>query len=365
MACRLHCAQADAPQSAYPNSRETALKSAVMSLNPESHLRDIHADHFDLAGACSWMSHICGPHLLKASSPGRIQFRHSANVLKSMSTTLGIIEYGTDVTVGIDDLDSFNSYSVSLPLCGEQELHKAGKRLLSNPEQGVIVAPNESQELSIAGNCRKLQVVISRAAMNKSLEDMLQRPISEPLRFDAGMDAVQGATASWWRMAKHFIEEMESGELYGQLLFNRDLESALVKGLILAQPNNYSDALRDTLGTRMPHYLVRARDYIHRHAREELCIEDIEVASGVSRFKLFEGFRKYIEMSPMAYLKKYRLSAVRQEILEGSGMRNISMIAMEWGFSHLGRFSSEYRKLFDETPSMTLQRAGARRSRSH
>lgn len=336
-----------------------------MSPKPESHLGDIHADRLDLAGACSWMSNICGPHQLKASTPGRIQFRHSANVLKSMSTTMGIIEYGTDVTVGIADVDSFNSYSLSLPLCGEQELSKVGERLHSDPEHGVIVAPNESQELSIAGNCRKLQVVISRAAMNKTLEDMLQRPMSGPLRFTSGMDAINGATASWWRMAKHFIEEMERGELYEQLVFSRDVESALVKGLILAQPNNYSDLLREALGVRMPHYLVRAKDYIHAHAREELHLEDIEAASGVSRFKLFEGFRKYFELSPMAYLKKYRLTAVRQEILEGRGLRNISVIAMEWGFSHLGRFSSEYRKLFDETPSMTLQRADTRRPRSH
>ncbi len=337
----------------------------MINSKPESHLRDIHADHFDLAGACSWMSHICGPHQLKASSPGRIQFRHSANVLKSMSTTLGIVEYGTDVTVGIADLDSFNSYSVSLPLCGEQELNKGGERLRSDAEHGVIIAPNETQELSIAGDCRKLQVVISRVAMNQTLEDLLQRPISEPLRFAAGMDAVNGAAASWWRMARHFIEEMERGELYDHLLFSRDLENALVKGLILAQPNNYSDALRDTLGVRMPHYLVRARDYIHAHAREDLCVEDIEAASGVSRFKLFEGFRKYIELSPMAYLKKYRLTGVRQEILERRGTRNISAIAMEWGFTHLGRFSSEYRKQFDESPSTTLQRAEVRRSRSH
>ena len=65
----------------------------------------------------------------------------------------------------------------------------------------------------------------------------------------------------------------------------------------------------------------------------------------------------------MVYLKKYRLNAVRQEILEHGSARNISAIAMGWGFTHLGRFSAEYRKLFDETPTMTLQRNEARRMR--
>lgn len=336
-----------------------------MSTKPEYHFRDIHADHLDLAGARSWMSNICGPHLLNASKPNRIQFHHSGNVLKSMSTTLGVIEYGTDVTVGVADVDSFNSYSLSLPLTGEQELNKGGALLRSDRDHGVIVSPNESQELSITGDCRKLQVVISRTAMRKTLEEMLQRPLDTPVCFEPEMDAVEGSSASWWRMARHFIEEMEHSELYGQLLFSRDLESALVKGLILAQPNNYSEELRQRLGVKLPHYLVRAKEFIHAHAREDLHLEDIEAAAGVSRFKLFEDFKKYFEMSPMAYLKKYRLGAVRQEILEDRSARNISVIAMGWGFSHLGRFSCEYRKLFDETPSMTLQRLEARRNCSH
>jgi AraC-like DNA-binding protein len=102
--------------------------------------------------------------------------------------------------------------------------------------------------------------------------------------------------------------------------------------------------------------LIRARQYIHDNAREALHLEDLEAAAGVSRFKLFDAFRKYFALSPMAYLKKYRLGAVRQEILEHGSTRTISEIALGWGFTHLGRFSAEYRKLFDESPSQTLQR---------
>jgi AraC-like DNA-binding protein len=247
---------------------------------------------------------------------------------------------------------------------GEQELSKNGCVLKSNRDQGVIISPNENQLLAISGDCRKVQVVITRAAMSESLEGLLQRPLDAPLRFESVMDAVDGASASWWRMARYFIAELErSSELYDQVAFTRDVESSLIKGLILAQPNNYSEELRDVLGVKLPGYLIRARQYIHDNAREALHLEDIEAAAGVSRFKLFEAFKKYFALSPMVYLKKYRLSAVRQDILEHGSARNISEIAMGWGFTHLGRFSAEYRKLFDETPSMTLQRNEARRMR--
>ena len=93
----------------------------------------------------------------------------------------------------------------------------------------MIIAPNERQELSIAGDCRKLQVVIGRTAMRKVLEEMLQRPIDTPLRFDPEMDALDGASASWWRTVRHISEEMARSELYAQAFFSSDLERALIK----------------------------------------------------------------------------------------------------------------------------------------
>ena len=62
----------------------------------------------------------------------------------------------------------------------------------------------------------------------------------------------------------------------------------------------------------------------------------------------------------MAYLKMHRLEAVRRDILADRAEGNVSSIAMNWGFSHLGRFSSDYKQLFGETPSQTFKRATRR-----
>ncbi len=105
--------------------------------------RDIRIDRYDLAGARAWMAGICGPHELQTRQPNRIQFHHKANVLKSMSTTLGRMEYGTDVTIGVEDAEHLNCYSLSLPIRGEQELLKDGRRLYSNQDQGLIVTPTK------------------------------------------------------------------------------------------------------------------------------------------------------------------------------------------------------------------------------
>ncbi|WP_244139373.1 helix-turn-helix transcriptional regulator [Burkholderia vietnamiensis] len=98
------------------------------------------------------------------------------------------------------------------------------------------------------------------------------------------------------------------------------------------------------------------------HVREDIALEDIERAAGVSRYKLFDAFRQYLGQTPMAYLKRYRLEAVRREILEDRSAGNLSSIALSWGLSHLGRFSSDYKALFGETPSETVKRTCARRN---
>ncbi|KIV72916.1 benABC operon transcriptional activator BenR [Pseudomonas sp. FeS53a] len=336
-----------------------------MNLNESPRCRGLLADCFDLAGARAWMAAICGPHRLDAARPERIRFHHSGNVLPTSAITLGHVEYGTDVTIGVGEEATLDCYSLSLPLGGEQELDLAGRRLRSDTGLGLVLSPDQSQRLTIAGNCRKLQVAIPRRALVEVLEALLERSVVQPLHFEPQMDAVDGATGAWWRMARHLTDELARGAaLYGQGLFSRDLESAFIKGLLLAQPNSYSDELQARQAPQLPHYLVRARDFMRTHARENLCLEDIERAAGVSRFKLFEGFRRYFGVSPMAFLKRHRLLAVRQALLDDHSPRNISAIAMAWGFTHLGRFSCEYRKLFGEPPSATLQRLAAQRDAS-
>jgi AraC-like DNA-binding protein len=319
--------------------------------------RDLLGRSTDLQGARSWMADICGPHWLKVHSRNTLHFQHTGSVFRSMATTVGCVEYGVDVTVGLEDRNPLNCYSVSLPLVGEQELVVDGRRLNSDVSRGIIITPSGEQELTIAGNCRKVLVAITRSAMRNVLEEMLQRPLDKPLVFQPGMDAVNGATASWWRMVRHLWVEMETPHsLYHSVSMTSDIETALIKGLLLAQPHNYSDEMACNRLASSPAYLKKVRQFLMDNAREEISAEDIEKIAGISRFKLYEDFKRYFGVPPMAYLRQYRLKQARQEIASSGSPKYISGIALDWGFNHLGRFSSQYREFFGELPSETAQR---------
>ncbi|MEX3672271.1 AraC family transcriptional regulator [Paraburkholderia phenoliruptrix] len=331
----------------------------VSQMQPTSERRfpDMRTAISDMDGARDWMASICGPHGLRATRPERLNFHQSGTVLHSTATTIGYVEYGTDVTIAVRSESPLNCYSVSLPVCGQQELSAHGQLWLSDRDRGLIVSPQESQDLDIAGDCRKIHLAIPRAALQRVLQTLLQRPVDTHIVFHPDMDAVTGDQASWWRMVKLLISELElSGPILPPFYLSGDFELTLLKGLLLSQPHNYSEQLAGRAAKTPPHYLTKARQFIENNARDPLALEDIERCAGVSRFKLFEGFREYFGCTPMGYLKQYRLEAVRREIIGDGSLRSISSAAMGWGISHLGRFSTEYKALFGESPSDTLKR---------
>ena len=61
----------------------------------------------------------------------------------------------------------------------------------------------------------------------------------------------------------------------------------------------------------------------------------------------------------MGYLRDARFARVREALRCAKAAENVTGIAMSLGFTHMGRFSVEYRKRFGESPSETLkQRRG-------
>ncbi|HEX2216571.1 MAG TPA: helix-turn-helix domain-containing protein, partial [Xanthobacteraceae bacterium] len=83
---------------------------------------------------------------------------------------------------------------------------------------------------------------------------------------------------------------------------------------------------------------------------------DLVRASGVPGRTLFQHFRDSRGSSPIRYLREARFQKVRETLVNADPAEKVTAIATRWGFSHLGRFSVEYRRRFGESPSDTLRR---------
>jgi transcriptional regulator GlxA family with amidase domain len=138
---------------------------------------------------------------------------------------------------------------------------------------------------------------------------------------------------------------------------HRHLEDTVMTMLLMDFPNNYSSALMKPRDGACPRHVRAAEEFIRTHAAEAITVEEVAAAAGVAVRTLFEGFQRFRQTTPMAYLKAVRLEAVRDELLAAPPSASVTEIAFNWGVSNLGRFAQSYRRRYDELPSQTLRRS--------
>ncbi len=109
--------------------------------------------------------------------------------------------------------------------------------------------------------------------------------------------------------------------------------------------------------------LDRALEFLRDADLAGLSVPQLCGASGVSQRTLEYAFLETYGMTPLAFLRRWRLHAVRRQLMcPPAGGLTITQAAYSEGFYQLGRFAAEYRLLFGERPLETLRRSPRLRS---
>jgi len=103
--------------------------------------------------------------------------------------------------------------------------------------------------------------------------------------------------------------------------------------------------------------VAKVNNYIKTHNRYPLTISELCQITNVSRRSLQYCFQEGFGMSPIQYIRDCRLNEIRRILLNSDREIAIADIALSFGFFHLGTFNSQYKHLFGETPTQTIQRA--------
>ena len=103
--------------------------------------------------------------------------------------------------------------------------------------------------------------------------------------------------------------------------------------------------------------IKQIKQYLAEYPSELVTVTQLCKITGVSIRTLQYAFLEHYGVTPKTYLKNYRLSCVRQELWKSDPLiTRVNDIASHWGFWHMGQFAADYRKLFGELPSETLNR---------
>ena len=136
----------------------------------------------------------------------------------------------------------------------------------------------------------------------------------------------------------------------------RGLEQALIEAMVSClssgdTPEDSSARRRHSLIVRRFHALIE--DY----SEQALYVPEICRAIGVSQRTLRTCCQEQLGMSPKHYLVKRRMHLAWRDLRRSlPSETTVTETAARYGFWHFGRFSSAYKQLFNELPSITLAR---------
>jgi transcriptional regulator GlxA family with amidase domain len=134
-------------------------------------------------------------------------------------------------------------------------------------------------------------------------------------------------------------------------LHGRSTWAARLLGLLVHALSDPDLAGGDPVPAARTRSVWQALTGMRDHLDEELDLEDIGRMGGMSARTLQLACRQMVGCSPIRLLRIERLTRARSALLRSDAQ--VTEVALGCGFNHLGRFSTEYRRLFGESPRDT------------
>lgn len=292
--------------------------------------------------------------------PGGGDFRATLHASKTGCITLGLVELAqaTELVLAA----SAPRFLVVQPL-------RAGIHCGGGPvpvDRAVLIQPGRPCTLRSSGQEAYLVVGIEEPALVVHLSRLLGRSLQRRLAFQPELD-LRAPPSRRWTVAVELLqaELAEKGSLLRAGVGVAQLEEFLMSALLYGQPSTYSALLVRPVPLAGGGATQVAREFIEANLVEHLSLGTVAAAAGVSVRSLQAAFRSELRTTATAYIRSRRLERVRVDLSAADGrVRTVTEVATRWGVTHLGRFATEYRARYGESPSQTLRRSPQARSPS-
>ena len=307
-------------------------------------------DTSDVEAAWRWIRQSHSDHHLTLLSNNELHAHYNSAKLGNIS--INCLEYGTDVS--IEPIDDDNFFMIQLPLSGQATVKTANNEALTEPGIASVLSPNQNKVMFWSADCRQILVKIDRSKLERKLSEIIKSPVKEPVLFDLAMPYQEGRMASWWRFISYLINELEQPDsIFDTKHLQDNIESTIIEGLLYNHHHNYSEAVNSSGLSIASFHVKRAEEFMHDNISSKITIADLCHAAEISDRTLHAAFKRFRNISPLNYLQNIRLEKVHHELCGNLTAASITDIASKWGFTHMGRFASAYKKRYGETPSST------------
>ena len=286
-----------------------------------------------------------GPHELQLQSKSSAV----ASMMHCMGGKLDICHIAFGVKTRIFSGELRHDYHLHLILRGNCSYETSNGSVQLKSGQAWIMLPRETVDMTYSADCEQLSVRIPSEIFNDvSLEHGWSRSI-ELVEFHRAPYMVN-ELKNLKSLLAIFCQEAESDEAAPQTLhyYGRVIVSKL---LTILKRDIYMEAPE-----HQPDCFSRLVQYIDENIKKNITSEDLAKFAKISPRSLYLIFEKYAKTTPKNFIRQKKLEQVYLTLMNPAhDLINVTAVAMDYGFYHLGRFSEFYKTTYGMLPSQSLR----------
>ena len=301
--------------------------------------------------ASEQIGRIFSPHRLEVcSGGGNLDVHH--NQIRMRDVSLNLLTYGADVLIDPGERGDF--FLVQLPLTGNATLTSDAREIRLDSQVLSVLQPRSRSRMTWSHDCAMILVQVPRNVVEQRACEWGAR--TSP-RFALSRPRQDPDVAVWWQTVLDLTRNLDR---FGEQWLRHPAAYAAMEELLLSA---FTSMLCEPVempaaGRGEERYLRRAKEFVHEHLDRALTLTEIAEYACVSPRTLEAAFKRHGDTSPLAYARRRRLQAVH-DILRAAHRdgrpANVTDVAMNHGFIHMGRFAAQYREQFGCSPSETLR----------
>lgn len=300
------------------------------------------ADPFEVS---DYVNQHVGNHGLQLSGSG--QTLASLSHRKAGSLDLCRLSYGAQariVSPGLPDI-----YHLQFILRGHCRYEQYRESLSLSAGHILLMNPEEPIDLTYSADCEKFIVKIPATLFNEAcIEHRWFKP-NECIKFNQVPYKFEELESLLY-LLNLLCQEAESNTATPQMLqhYNR-----VVTGKLMTMLKHNVSLETPTLQSISFERLVQ---YIEDNIKDDITAEELAKHSHLSLRSLYLLFEKNAKTTPKNFIRQKKLEHIYSTFMNpASKVANVTAVALDYGFTHLGRFSELYKARFGSLPSETLR----------
>ena len=306
----------------------------------------------DLEEASDAIGRVFSPHRLEFKERfGRLDVSHNQVRLRDLS--LNVLHYGADVVIDPGERGDF--YMVQLPLVGGAQVICRGEEVFTDANLLSVLQPQSRSRMVWTSDCSMILIQMPRKVVH---ERALAWGINKVPKIALSYPRQSPEVAAWWQTVLDLTRNVDQ---FGQQWLRHPAAYAAMEEFLLSA---FTALLCECEGEQRfterygePSFR-KAKEYIHANLDRALSSTEIAAHTCVSPRTLEAVFKRFGEVSPLAYSRRSRLQAAHDALraarLQGR-ILSVTEVALAFGFVHMSRFAAQYREMFGCSPSETVR----------